>query len=575
MSSPTISTGTVIASRYEIQATLGRGGMGMVFKAHDRVLDETVALKILRPDVTGSGEMERRFRSEIKLARKVRHRNVCGIHEYGEAGGLQYIAMEYIQGDDLKRHIKDTGGLPPTDAFEIALQLAKSLQSIHDVGIVHRDLKTANAMIDKDGLVRLMDFGIAKKVDTEASQGATAVGHIIGTPEYMSPEQARGEKIDFRSDIYALGIVIYEIFTGKVPFQAETPLGTIFKHLQDPPPLSGPPAAKIPGPMIQVLTKALAKDPNDRYPSVRVMIDALRDARTAALPGTGAAQGGVVRPSDDDLDTTSLAARSTISAPPGATIVAPPPSFARPPAATGQRPTPPPRPAPSVSHEAPPTRLSRPMQAPPPSRGRSGMAFWLLLPAGALVVLSAIAIVLVTQFWPSPAPAPTPTASVANPDVTPVDDVATPTPESQATPIAGAEESPSVALPTPPPRQTPIQTPAPEGTPTPRTRATLPLIQVTPTPHVAAPTPPPAKSPGNPANESGVIKIVVRPWAEVVVDGQVIGNTPIRPLTLAAGQHTVRVTNPDYKPLFRKVNLRAGEELKVEIDLTWEGIKIR
>jgi len=139
-------------------------------------------------------------------------------------------------------------------------------------------------MIDRQGVVRLMDFGIAKKFDTEGSLGATAVGHIIGTPEYMSPEQARGEKIDFRSDIYALGIMIFELFAGKVPFQAETPIATIFKHLQDPPPLDGPAAAAIPASVVPVLAQCLAKEPDARYPTAGTVVEALREARAATFP---------------------------------------------------------------------------------------------------------------------------------------------------------------------------------------------------------------------------------------------------------------------------------------------------
>ncbi len=283
MGSPAaIVPGAVLAGRYEILAPLGKGGMGMVYKAHDRVLDDTVAIKVLRPDVASEPEMARRFRSEIKLARKVRHRNVCGIHEYGEDGGLRFIAMEFIEGVDM-RHLLTRSGAPlPEEAFEIAVQLAQGLQAIHDAGIIHRDLKTPNIMRDAKGQVRLMDFGIAKQAGESAGPAVTALGMIVGTPEYMSPEQARGEKVDFRSDLYALGIVIFEIFTGSVPFRAETPIATIFKHLQEPPPIE---QAALPGPLMPVLHKALAKSPADRYATAAEMVRALQDARRHAFPG--------------------------------------------------------------------------------------------------------------------------------------------------------------------------------------------------------------------------------------------------------------------------------------------------
>ena len=280
--SASIRPGSVIAGRYEILEPLGKGGMGMVYKAHDRVLDDTVAIKVLRSDVASAPEMARRFRSEIKLARKVRHRNVCGIHEYGEDGGLRFIAMEFIEGVDL-RHVLTRSGAPlPEEAFEISIQLAQGLHAIHEAGIIHRDLKTPNIMRDSRGHVRLMDFGIAKQAGESTGAGVTVLGMIVGTPEYMSPEQARGEKIDFRSDLYALGIVIFEIFTGQVPFRAETPIATIFKHLQDAPPID---QATLPAALMPVLHKALAKSPGDRYATAADMVRALSDARQQAFPG--------------------------------------------------------------------------------------------------------------------------------------------------------------------------------------------------------------------------------------------------------------------------------------------------
>ncbi len=272
-----LSQGSTIANRYEIQGVLGEGGMGMVYKAHDRVLDETVALKVLRPNFARTPEAGRRFRSEIKLARKVSHRNVCRIHEYGEDGNLRYLSMEFIDGVNIKQAVRGKGGLPVEDAREVTIQIAKGLQAIHDVGIIHRDLKTANLMRDARGVVRLMDFGIAKQWNEDAGEGMTGVGDIIGTPEYMSPEQARGQKLDFRSDIYALGIVMFEMLTGELPFRGETALDTLLKHVQDKPPLEG----RVPNEMIPILKKALAKDPRERYASARGLVADLR----ATLPG--------------------------------------------------------------------------------------------------------------------------------------------------------------------------------------------------------------------------------------------------------------------------------------------------
>jgi serine/threonine protein kinase len=274
-----LTQGSVIASRYEILSPLGRGGMGMVYKAHDRMLDETVAIKVLRSEFVNTAEMLRRFKHEIKLARKVSHRNVCRIHEFGEDGGLRFISMEFLEGTDLKQLLRVEGALPAEEVFEVGVQIAEGLQAIHEVGIIHRDLKTPNIMRDARGVVRLMDFGIAKVSEDSASGSLTGTGAVMGTPEYMSPEQCRGEKIDFRSDIYALGVVNYELFTGQVPYRGDTPVATIFKHIQDPIPLEGDVARRLPPAVIPVLRKLLAKDRNQRYASAKEVADALRHAR--------------------------------------------------------------------------------------------------------------------------------------------------------------------------------------------------------------------------------------------------------------------------------------------------------
>ena len=282
-----LTQGSVIAGRYDVLSPLGKGGMGMVYKAHDRMLDETVAIKVLRAEFANTADMAKRFRHEIKLARKVSHKNVCRIHEYGEDGGMRYISMEYVEGTDIKQLARDRGGyLGADEAFDVAIQAADGLQSIHDVGIIHRDLKTSNIMRDPTGRVRLMDFGIAKSAAGDRSSGGgglTVEGQVMGTPEYMSPEQCLGGKIDHRSDIYALGVVVYEIFTGSVPFRGDTPVATLFKHIQDPVPFEGPVAARIPLAAVGVLRKALAKNEKERFASAAEMAEALRKAHQQAI----------------------------------------------------------------------------------------------------------------------------------------------------------------------------------------------------------------------------------------------------------------------------------------------------
>jgi len=269
-----LTQGAVLASRYVIRQSLGKGGMGHVYRAYDRLLEEDVAIKVIRPEFVREPEMARRFRSEIRLARRVSHRNVCRIHEYGEDGSLRFLSMEFVEGVDLKRLLRD-GPLPTAQGFEVGIQAAKGLQAVHAHGIVHRDLKPSNIMVDWRGVVRLMDFGIAKEAETDA--GLTGSGHLMGTPEYMSPEQAAGGKVGYPSDVYALGCVLFEVFTGEPPFHADTPLSTLRMHVHDSPPVQGSDGRPPPG-LQPVLRKALAKDPAERY-TAATLADALREAR--------------------------------------------------------------------------------------------------------------------------------------------------------------------------------------------------------------------------------------------------------------------------------------------------------
>jgi serine/threonine protein kinase len=548
----TLTVGTIIGGRYEILGVLGKGGMGMVFKARDRSLDETVALKILRPDVAGSGEMARRFITEIKLARRVRHRNVCGIHEYGDEGGLQYISMEYIEGIDLKHLLREKGALAPHEAFDISIQLARGLEAIHEVGIIHRDLKTANAMLDNKGIVRLMDFGIAKKYGTEASLGATAVGHIIGTPEYMSPEQARGEKIDFRSDIYALGIVVFELFTGRVPFQAETPIATIFKQLQDPPPLDGPLAVHLPTAVLPVIARALAKDPEARYSTAGELGDALRAARASTFP---------------DASTGHVTASA-----PGATSIIDPRTGAGS-LPTMRAPTPPPPTAHTgVSGDAAPTVVtptpmravrtppSRPQFTPPPLPSprpvsRRGALMWLILAAVVVVILATVGIIIGISLLPDHTRQ---VSTQTTPTVTPAPPSPTPTPQTGSYGTTTSSHRPTNPSPTPfrasqaPFPSTPVPTPPPAVFVTPQ-----PTPRATPAPRI----------------ETGVVRIIVHPWAQVQVDGKVIGETPqLTEVRLSLGEHRFQFINPEYKPLNRKITVTAGDNDPIRIDLAVDAI---
>ena len=277
--------GARIDGRYEVLNRLGAGGMGTVFRARDLDLEQLVAVKVVRLD--RSPQTGERFRSEIRLARRIKHKNVCSLWANGYEGNVAYVAMELVEGRDLRQLLRERGQLPWLEACEIAVQGAEGLQAIHEAGVIHRDLKAANVMIDAQGVVRLVDFGIAKASlkDAEASRQAdssiTDTGQVVGSVEYMSPEQVRAAPLDARSDIYSFGIVLFELFTGRVPFRGDTPMSTMLKHLEDPPPLDGPVVALWPHDLRHILHRALAKAPEERYPSTRALLADLRHLRAS------------------------------------------------------------------------------------------------------------------------------------------------------------------------------------------------------------------------------------------------------------------------------------------------------
>ena len=226
----TLEPGTVLGQRYEILAMLGQGGMGAVYKARDRELDRLVALKVIRPELTTNPEILKRFKQELILARQVTHRNVIRIFDLGQADGLKFITMEFLEGQDLRAELKKRGKFSPEDAARIILQISRALEVAHGEGVVHRDLKPQNIMLDANGRAYVMDFGIARSAYLP---GMTQTGALIGTPEYMSPEQAKGEQLDERSDLFSLGVIFYELLAGNSPYYSETPLATLWRRMQE------------------------------------------------------------------------------------------------------------------------------------------------------------------------------------------------------------------------------------------------------------------------------------------------------------------------------------------------------
>jgi serine/threonine protein kinase/tetratricopeptide (TPR) repeat protein len=248
---------------------LGQGGMGAVYKARDREVDRLVALKVIRPELAGHPDVLRRFKQELILARQVTHKNVIRIFDLGEAEGAKFISMEYVDGRDLKSIRAERGKLQPEEASEIIEQVCRALDAAHAEGVIHRDLKPQNIMVDKHGRVVVMDFGIAR---SREMPGLTQTGVVVGTPEYMSPEQAKGEEIDSRSDLFSLGIILYELLTGKSPYEATSSVAALLKRTRERavPPIKLDPA--IPKFLNDIVVRCLEIDPQRRYASAQEIL---------------------------------------------------------------------------------------------------------------------------------------------------------------------------------------------------------------------------------------------------------------------------------------------------------------
>ena len=270
--------------RYEILEEAGRGGMGVVYKAHDRETGETVALKILKPDIASDPVSAERFLNEVRLSRRITHKNVCRVYEFTRAGATAYLSMEYVEGESLRSIVDRMGAVNLRKGIQIARQICAALHEAHTQGIVHRDLKPENIMLDRSGNVKVMDFGIARLLD--ASVTATA-GGIIGTPAYMAPEQAEGHAVDARTDIYALGLILYEIFTGRPTFAGDTPMVVALKQIREAPVAPKTLEASLPSELDGTIMRCLEKDPAQRFQNVEEL-DAALAAVASPQTTTGA-----------------------------------------------------------------------------------------------------------------------------------------------------------------------------------------------------------------------------------------------------------------------------------------------
>ena len=264
---------------FRIVALLGSGGMASVYKAYDESLERHVALKVVHGTFLGDPTFAERFRREAKVVARLEHPNVVPIHAFGVEGGVPWMAMRLIPGGAVSGRLAQ-GRLPMGDTLRIVRDVAAALDYAHSKGVVHRDVKPQNMLVDDDERVYLADFGIARLLET--STHLTATGMIQGTPAYMAPEQATGQPVDSRADVYALGIVAYEALTGRVPFSGPTPVSILLKHVSEPVPR--PPATELPAPMTDVLEKCLAKAPEERFASATEFVAALDAALVDTVP---------------------------------------------------------------------------------------------------------------------------------------------------------------------------------------------------------------------------------------------------------------------------------------------------
>jgi serine/threonine-protein kinase len=472
-----------VADRYVIEQSVGQGGMGRVYRAYDQALHEPVAIKTLLPEFAADPAFLARFRDEVRLARRIAHENVCRVHDYVDHQGTPFLSMEWVEGETLASRLRRLGPRPEAELRVVFSDVVAALRALWSNGIVHRDLKPANLMWTRAGRVKVMDFGLARALLAEGMREKTS--GIVGTPEYLSPEQIRGESATEKSDTYALGVTLFELATGRPPFRGDSPAQTAMKHLAEIPEASS--LASISEELRSNILSFLEKNPAVR-PDLRT-----RDGEATRI-----------------------------------------------------------EPRPSVA---------------PPSRMRGGAA--LLAGVGTVIALIVYLGIAGRSDRDTPAsPSPAVSASPSPPLVTESPGTGpSPAPAPPANPVPS--QTPTVAS-TPSPPGTPIAAlPSPAPTPTGVSTPAPPI----PTPAPVSPTPASLTAPSPVSPAAARIFVDVTPWAEVFVDGERKGETPLPPIVLPPGSHVVELRNPSFRSFFRTIELKAGQQSMLTVDLKLEGIK--
>ncbi|HEY8809415.1 MAG TPA: protein kinase [Solirubrobacterales bacterium] len=280
--------GTVLSGRYRLEAKLGSGGMSTVYLASDDTLDRPVAVKVMHREMSEQEDQLQRFRQEARAVAKLTHPNVVSVIDAGEDGGYPYIVFEYVKGETLKQRIGRVGALDTQEAIAYAIEVARGLGVAHARNMVHRDIKPQNVLIDEEGRAKLTDFGISRQLEQD---GVTATGRVLGTTDYVAPEQAMGKAVDPRSDIYSLGVVLYEMLVGQVPFHADSQVGVAMKHVNEELPDVQRRRPEASAAVALVVERATAKDPAERYQTIGEMIDDLETALEVEAARAGSTTG--------------------------------------------------------------------------------------------------------------------------------------------------------------------------------------------------------------------------------------------------------------------------------------------